>query len=611
MPCRACRWLGMLLIPLATLFCWWQLPGDHLASASIHAAEAVQRDRSPVDLVLTADEQWLFTANQTSDTVSMIQVASGKLVAEVPTGHRPSALVLSPDERLLLVTATYAGDLHIYERPPQNLREVGKIHLGFEPRGVAVSPDGKRAYVALTSGDQIAVVDLEQQQLVCKIPVGRWPRYLALSPDGNRLAVGVNGNGGVAVVDTKAGKQLFIEDFLGLNLGQMQVSKDGQYVYAPWMIYRHNPITPRNIRLGWVLASRIARVRLDKQARREAIALDPQGEAVSDPHGLAISPDEQWLVCAASGTHELLVYKLPGLPFKDYGGPGDHIDEDLRVDPERFYRIPLGGRPMFVRFSKDGDTVYVANYLSNTVQLVSLKSRKVVRTIELGGRQEPSLARQGEAIFYDGQRSLDQWYSCHSCHYEGHTNAISMDTRNDGRFGNFKAVLSLRNLRETGPWTWHGWQEDLEAAMDKSLTETMLGKQPTDADVQAVLAYLDTLETPPNPYRRTDGSLTPEAARGKEVFFSAKADCARCHKPPEFTRAQTYDVGTGEANDRYPRYNPPSLQGSYDRVLYLHDGRARSLREVLTGDHDPDKVVGKGKLSEQELEDLLAYLRSL
>ena len=62
--------------------------------------------------------------------------------------------------------------------------------------------------------------------------------------------------------------------------------------------------------------------------------------------------------------------------------------------------------------------------------------RKIERTIQLGGPNELSLVRKGEAIFFDGQRSLDQWYSCHSCHYEGHTNAVAMDTRNDGRNGN-------------------------------------------------------------------------------------------------------------------------------------------------------------------------------
>jgi cytochrome c peroxidase len=305
------------------------------------------------------------------------------------------------------------------------------------------------------------------------------------------------------------------------------------------------------------------------------------------------------------------VYNLPGLPFQDYGGPGDHIDAKLLKDPERFFRVPLGGRPMAARFSRDGKSVYVANYMLNAVQVVEPGQRKVVRMIPLGGPKEPSLARRGEAIFYDGKRSLDQWYSCHSCHYEGHTNAVSMDTRNDGRFGNFKTVLSLRNVTRTGPWTWHGWQTDLTAAMRKSLTESMLGREPSTDDVAALVAYLDTLRPPPNPYRNADGSLSEAAKRGAAVFRGKVANCVRCHSGEYFTDGKVHDVGTGERGDVYKGYNPPSLVGCYDKIQYLHDGRAKSLEQALTDDHDPDKVTGNGKLSPQELKDLIEYLKSL
>jgi cytochrome c peroxidase len=444
-----------------------------------------------------------------------------------------------------------------------------------------------------------------------RVAVGRWPHYLALSPDGTRLAVGVSGDGGVSVVDTAARKLLHQEEFSGLNLGQMHASADGPYAYFPWMVYRHNPITPNNVRLGWVLASRIARVRLDRPARREAISLDPQGKAVADPHGLALSPDGQWLVCAASGTQELLVYKLPGLPFQDYGGPGDHIAPELLKDRERFDRVPLGGRPMAVRFSPDGKKVYVANYLLNAVQVVDLAGKRVEQALDLGGPAEPALARRGEAIFYDGRRSLDQWYSCHSCHYEGHANAVAMDTRNDGRFGNFKAVLSLRNVAHTGPWFWHGWEKDLRSALRKSMTDSMLGKEPTDDDLRALAAYLETLAPPPNPHRAADGGLCESARRGEQVFKGEKAGCARCHSGEHLTDGRTHEVGTGDRGDVYKGYNPPSLRGVYDRVQFLHDGRARTLKEVLNGPHNPAKVTGRGELSAEELRDLLAYLRSL
>ncbi len=572
---------------------------------------ATEPDRAPVDLILTAGERWLLTANQTSGTVALVETATGKVHAEIPCGERPAAIALTPDEKTVLVTAWWSGELTLLSLADGKLNVTGKVHLGFEPRGVAIAPDGKLAYVGLTTGAQVAVVDLEQRKVVARIPVGRWPRYLALSPDGSRLAVGASGEGGIAVVDTAGRKLLYLEKFGGMNFGQMQVSRDNRYVYFPWMVYGHNPITRNNIQLGWVLASRIARVRLDEHLRREAIALDPRGEAVADPHGLALSPDEQWVVCAASGTQELLVYQVPGLPFQDYGGPGDHIDPKLLKDRSRYWRIPLGGRPMAVRYARDGKHAFVANYVLNSVQVVDVPGRKVARTIALGGPKEPSLARLGEAIFYDGKRSLDQWYSCHSCHYEGHVNSHAMDTRNDGSFGTFKTVLSLRNVTHTGPWTWHGWQRDLDDSMRRSITETMLGKAPGKEDVKAMIAFLETLRTPPSPYRNPDGSLTESAQRGAKVFRSTKAGCARCHSGPYFTDNRNHDVGLGTRRDVYKGYNTPSLLGIHDRINYLHDGRAKTLEEVLKGAHNPDRVTGRGELTEGEVRDLSEYLKAL
>lgn len=601
----------LVVVMLSVFASGWLLISIPKAVSDERSKVQPSADRSPVDLVLTADQQWLLTANQTSGTLSLVQVATGKVMAEADAGQRPAALALTPDGRRVLVSGTYSGELVVLSLGEGKLTRLGAIRLGFEPRGIAVAPDGKTAYVALATAHVVAVIDLDKLEVIARIAVGRWPRYLALSADGKRLAVGASGDGGVCVVDTSTRQMLYMEDFSGLNLGHMQVSADSKYVYFPWMVYRHNPITPGNIRLGWVLASRIARVRLDGKARREAIALDPQGKAIADPHGLALSPDEQWLVATASGTHELLVYRLPGLPFQDYGGPGDHINAGLLKDTSRFYRIPLGGRPMAVRFAADGKQVYVANYLLSAVQVVDLLERKVVRTIELGGDKEPTLARRGETIFYDGQRSLDQWYSCHSCHYEGHTNTVAMDTRNDGRNGNFKVVLSLRHVTRTAPWTWHGWQKDLDAAMRKSMADTMQMPEPAKADVAALAAFLETLTPPPNPHRTADGKLSEAARRGEQIFKSDRAACARCHSGQYFTDGKVHDVGLGAPGDVYKGFNPPTLLGVYDRMLYLHDGRARTLEEVLKGAHTVKAVSGNDDLSDSELRDLLEYLRSL
>ncbi|MCI0357949.1 MAG: beta-propeller fold lactonase family protein [Planctomycetaceae bacterium] len=581
-----------------------------LSAIFLLPAFADEPDRSPVDLLLGPNDAWLAAVNQTADTISLVRTADGKVLDEEPVGDHPSGIALAPDGKTLLVSCHYSGEVVLLEVQGEKLARTAAIDVGFQPHGIAVAPRGKTAYVATTANAQVAVLDLDQRQVTARIDVGRWPRHMALSPDGSRLAVGTSGDRGLTVVDTKERKELYREQFVGLNIGHLAASKDGQYVYFPWMVYRNNPISPGNIRLGWVLASRIARLRLDGPARREAMSLDPQGKAIADVHGLALTSDESRLIVSASGTHELLVYRTEGLPLKDFGG-SDHIDPELLKDADRFHRIELGGRPMGLRIGKDDKTVYVANYLDNSVQVVDLADRKVARTIPLGGPEEPSLARKGEAIFLDARRSLDQWYSCHTCHYDGGTNSVPTDTTNDGTAFTFKTVLDLHHLSETGPWTWHGWQTDLRSGMRKSLTETMLGPQPTEDDVDAILAYFQTLTSPPNPFRNKDGSLTDAAQRGKTIFESDRAGCASCHTGPHFTDGEVHDVGLGSRSDRYKGFNTPTLRNVYQRVKLLHDARVDTLEALLTGPHAPEKVAGTGGLSEREVKDLVEYLKSL
>lgn len=571
-----------------------------------------ETDRSPVDLALSPDGRWLVTANQLSNSVSLIQTKNHEVLCEIPCGERPADIAITPDGTRVLVTTEWGGGLHLYDLDGGRLTSSGVIDVGFEPVGIAVTKDSRRAFIGQVASGTIAEVDLEKRVVVREIEAGKWPRYLTLSADGKRLAVGKGGESKIGVIDIESGETLYDEPLAnGTNLGQMRTSEDGQYAYFTWMVYRTNPITVGNIRRGWVLASRIGRVRLDGPSYREAISLDVPGQAVADPHDLEISHDGQWMVVSASGTHELLIYRLPEMPFVAQGGPGDLIDRRLERDRGLFDRLALGGRPMGLRFAEDDRTVYVANYLRNSVQVVDLVEKELIHEIKLGGPEKVTLARRGMEIFYDGQRSLDQWYSCHSCHQDGGVNARPMDTMNDGTEMTLKTVLPLYDVTQTFPWTWHGWQHNLTEAMEKSVTSTMQGKPPSAEDKRALIAFLSTLKPPPNPYRMADGSLTEAAQRGKKLFFSRKAGCSDCHHGPRFTDGKIHDVGLGSDKDVYQGYNTPSLVGVYRKVRLLHSGRARDLERVINDLHSPERVNGEENLTEEESADLIAYLKSL
>jgi YVTN family beta-propeller protein len=635
------RWIGGLLPPTISVVALLAMVAGGLAlSLAVDPPSAVQAQptpfetasppaatdphRSPIALAVSPDGTRLLTANQTSDSVSLVDPTAGRVLAELTTGPKPAGVAFAPDGRSALVSHWYGGEIARLRVSEDRLELVDRLAVGPEPRGVVVAPDGTHAYVAVGAANQVVKVTLgsERMEVVGRLTVGREPRSLAITPDGRTMLVGNARSESVHVLDLttwSVARELYTQ---AVNTRQVTISADGKTGYLVNMKNRGFATTRNNIDLGWVLGQRVTRVPLDGSEPFQTLTLDPRGKAASDVHGVALSPDGAILAVSCGGTHEVMLFRTDqpeGLPWRT-NGSRDEMHERLIDDRSRFRRVELDGRPTEIAFAADGRTLYVANYLLDAVQLVDAESARLVSTIHLGGPalEQRSMVRKGEWLFHDARRSFNQWYSCNTCHSDGHTNGQNFDTMNDGWHDyssmprlSKKKVPTLRRVHLTGPWTWHGWQTSLDQAMEESFTKSMQGPEATAEEVEAIVAFLSTLDFPPNPHRNPDGSLTEAARRGEKVFRSAKANCVSCHSGPEFTDGKIHDVGLGHPRDVYKGYNPPSLIGVYDKDPYLHDGRAQTLSEVLTGDHSPEVVSGSEPLTEQELDDLIAYLKSL
>ncbi len=582
-------------------------------------APAANVDRSPIDIALFSDGRRALTANATADSVSLIDLTAGKVLTEIPVGRRPFDIALRPDGKEALISNTLANTVSVLAINGDKVSVLRIIPVGDEPRGLTYiggavnGVAGNKAFVALGGESALAVLDVTAGKTIARYPTDAEPWHITVTPDGKRIIVGCARGRSVNLLSATTGKKEQTIKVVGRNLRHVAVSPDGKWAYVPTIAERMLGVTRPNIDRGWVVGNRLTRVPLetpeDERPTREATTLDTQGNAVADVDGLSIRPDGKQIALTAGGTHELLLMRLTDLPFIAFGGPGDHIDPDVLDDPQRFRRVKLGGRPVGATYTADGKSVAVANYLLNAVQIVDAASGRMIRTIPLGGPSQPSLARRGEAIFLDGDRSFNSWYSCNSCHTEGHTNGGNFDTLNDGGLGKPKKTLSLRGIQYTAPYTWHGWNKDLRQVIHDSLVNTMQGPEPTAEDVAAVEAYLKTLEWKQSPFRNPDGSLTDAAKRGEAVF--AAKDCNTCHAAPNYTTPRIATVGLEEKDDFYKGYNPPSLRGVYNRAPYLHDGRARTLEEVLTEYHTPSQLTGKPDCTPTELADMIAFLKSL
>jgi cytochrome c peroxidase len=546
------------------------------------------------------------TANHTSDSVSLIDLRAGKVLAELPCGRKPVAVACSADGKRAAVSNLWSARVSLLEIEDSRLKQVGEARLGAFPRGLVFAPDGNTLYAAIGETDEVVQFDWARRTVLHRWPAQHEPRQLALSADGRWLAAASSRSAQVRCWNTQTRKlhwQRPIDD--AFNLRGLAFTADGQHVIVAHVVRRTFPVSQENIGEGWVTDSRLTRFPLqpDIVPPSAQLALDTKGAAVGDPDGLAVTTDGRWLAVAGSGTHELLLFESAGLPWSG-GDPGDFLDPTLAKGDGKFRRVALGGRPMGVAALPDG-RIAVANYLLDAVQVVDARTARVVQTIALGSPARPSPARQGEALFYDAKRSHNHWFSCHTCHVDGHTCGLTFDTLNDDSYGNPKLTPTLRGVTHTGPWTWHGWQKDLGASVEKSFTQTMFGPKPSAAEIRAMLAFLATLEQPPNP--RT-GSR--EAIQRGQALFQGKAHCVRCHHGEHYTSDRNYDVKLESDGSPYPLWNPPSLRGLFDRSPYLHDGRAANLDELLEKHHAPEKLGGE-TLTPTEQKDLIAFLLSL
>ena len=193
----------------------------------------------------------LLIGNKGENSLSLVDLRSGREVRRVPTGRMPHEIALSPDGRRAAVVAYGGRTIEIYALPGaervqtvelgENARPHGLLWLpdnrllataegrdalaivdmnGRTPRVrematgaegshmVAVSPDRTRAYVANMGAGTVGVFDLRQRARLREIPAGSQPEGLAVSPDGRRLWVADRAGDTLRVIDTGSFREL-------------------------------------------------------------------------------------------------------------------------------------------------------------------------------------------------------------------------------------------------------------------------------------------------------------------------------------------------------------------------------------------------------------------
>jgi YVTN family beta-propeller protein len=158
-------------------------------------------------LVVSRDENRIFTANVNSDTISILDRdkngdASGWIQTPISVGKGPEGFDVSPDGKEVWAANSHDGTLSIIDLASRKVVQTLDLHTKFANR-VKFSPDGKLVLISdLGMGDLIAV-DAAARKEIKRLNLGRGVAGILIVPDGSRAYIAVSTDGQVAVVDLK------------------------------------------------------------------------------------------------------------------------------------------------------------------------------------------------------------------------------------------------------------------------------------------------------------------------------------------------------------------------------------------------------------------------
>ena len=604
--------------------------------------------RSPTSLTVSPDGKSVYVTDNTAACVEVLDAVKKAKRGQIALRGEPQNAVLSADGATLYVAEYGAGSVAVIDT--SKLAVTSRIAVGKWPTAIALAAKANRLYVCNQDDHNVSVINLAQSppETICKIAVTREPSDVAISADEKRLVVAnllPNGVGTdpklsaeVSIIDTA---KLAVSSTIKLPPGSTLVrglclSPDGKRAYVVHGLGRFNlPIT--QLERGWVNTFAMSIIDVEKSKRTATMLLDDLTQGAADPHTVVCSADGKRLWISHSGVHEvsminiglvheLLTGKVPDSLASLKDGSQDNIWVRISKDPSvigelendltalyiagAIRRAKTGGKvPQGLALSPDNKTVFVGNYYSANVGVLDAESGKSLGTISLGAEAKADAVRRGELIFHDATRSFQRWHSCSSCHpNQGRVDGLRWDFLGDG-IGNAKDTINLLYLHKTEPLNRRATLGTAREGAKNGLEGTHM-IVPTEDAVDDLLAYLVSLRPRPSKYLTSDGKLSEAAGRGK-ALFEGKARCAKCHSGSEYTDKKMHNIGVLSSNEPDGRYDTPTLIEAWRTAPYLHDGRALTIKDVLTK-HNVKNLHGKTKeLSAQEIDDLVTYVLSL
>jgi DNA-binding beta-propeller fold protein YncE len=298
---------------------------DHTATildaATGRVLATLRTGRGPHEVAISHDGRWAAVSNygprgEPGNSITVIDVA-GHAVArtiEIAVHQRPHGMAFLPGDSLLAVTAESSEAVLIIDFSSGATRRVLPTK-GRLTHMLALSSDGRTMVSANIAAGTISLIDPAGADSTVAIPVTAAPEGVAITPDGGTAWVGSDRDSVVVVVDLESRQP--VDTLRGFGLPyRLAITSDGKRAVVT------DPMK--------------AQVRIfDVSTRRERATIEIPADSIvataevpgsPSPEGVTVSPDGRWAFVTLQGRNRVITIDLDSARIVGWAPTGTWSD---------------------------------------------------------------------------------------------------------------------------------------------------------------------------------------------------------------------------------------------------------------------------------------------
>ena len=157
------------------------------------------------DWLLTRDGELVFVTLPAINQVAVIATRSWQVLDYIDAGTRPTRIAIQPDQHYLWVAnvgTEKEGGVTVID--PATLKVVATIPTGAGDHDIVISSDSRFAFVSNRESDTVSVIDVQKLEKIKDVKVGPGPASLAVSELSKAIYAASESDGSVTVIDEQS-----------------------------------------------------------------------------------------------------------------------------------------------------------------------------------------------------------------------------------------------------------------------------------------------------------------------------------------------------------------------------------------------------------------------